>query len=69
MIKIGQRVRFDPFACLTAFETVEEKKTTTGRVVMVNEKHGWFSVEYQLGGTFRISFMISQIGKAVKFCD
>lgn len=67
-INVGQTVRFDPFACLTAQEDIKKKNTITGKVVMVNARNQWFLVEYQLGGVFRTSFKFSQIGTAVKIC-
>lgn len=67
-VTVGTRVRFDPFACLTAQEDIKKKQTIIGKVVMVNTRRGWFLVEYQLGGVFRTSFKFSQIGTAVKIC-
>lgn len=80
-IKVGTRVKFDPFQAFTAdgYTPVKRKdggkivqlprKYVEGTVVFVNVRHGWFSVEYQLEGVQRTSFDFSQIGQEVKICD
>ena len=47
MIKVNQQVSFDPFEDIGGYgvETLRGGYVT-GTVVSVNEKHGWFSVEY-----------------------
>lgn len=66
MIKVGQKVRFDPFKDIMGFGTeVNRGNYVTGIVVMVNEPHQWFSVEYG-DPKARTSFMFCEIGKAVK---
>lgn len=71
MIEVGQKVRFDPFIEIKGFGIQDNQgKTVTGTVVMVNEPHKWFSVEYDCGGVkMRTSFDFSQIGKDVLICD
>lgn len=66
MVKIGQKVRFDPFETITGFASGDSKgKLVTGTVVMVNTAHRWFCVEYgDLG--LRTSFFFDDIGKAVE---
>ena len=65
MIKVGQKVRFDPSRFWIGYAVEDCRGDVTGTVVMVNHKHGWFSVKY---GDLRTSFMFSQIGKDVKIC-
>ena len=66
MIEVGQKVKFDPFEELTGFGSESNRgKRVTGTVVMVNESHKWFSVEY---GKLRTSFHFCDIGQVVKIC-
>ena len=65
MIKVGQKVRFDPFESLTGNDIDTIRKRVTGTVVFVNMKHRWFSVAYDKGRS-RISFHFADIGKKVK---
>lgn len=66
MIKVNQQVSFDPFEDIGGYgvETLRGGYVT-GTVVSVNEKHGWFSVEYGKPKQ-RTSFKFSDIGEAVK---
>lgn len=70
MIKVGQKVRFDPFEAITGFGSSDNQgKPVTGTVVMVNEPHKWFSVEYNFGGgKMRYSFKFCDIGQVVWLC-
>lgn len=70
MIKVGQKVRFDPFRGVTGFASEDNRgKSVEGSVVMVNEPHEWFSVECYISGVkLRESFKFSQIGEDVKVC-
>ena len=63
MIRVGQRVKFDPTIDWYGCGDPSNRITVTGTVVMVNHKHEWFSVQY---GDFRTSFKFSQIGQEVK---
>lgn len=68
MIKVGQKVRFDPFEYLTGFGASDNRGSyVIGTVVMVNEQNQWFSVEY---GTpkQRTSFKFCDIGSVVTVC-
>ena len=65
MIKVGQKVRFDPFESLTGNDIDTIRKKVTGTVVYINAKHRWFSVVYG-NGRFHISFHFCEIGKKVK---
>lgn len=68
MVEVGQKVKFDPFASITCHGIAElQGENVTGTVVMVNNKHNWFSVEYGKQKQ-RISFNFCDIGKAVKVC-
>lgn len=66
--EVGQKVRFDPFKEITGFASEDHRNNpVTGIVVMVNEPHKWFSVEYG-NPKMRTSFKFSQIGKDVLIC-
>ena len=67
MVEVGQKVRFDPLEYVTGYgaDLVRGNKVT-GTVVMVNEDHQWFSVEYN---NTRTSFKFCDIGERVKICD
>ncbi len=68
MVKIGQKIRFDPFYAITGFASEDNKGNhLTGTVIYVNEAHQWFSVEYGDPKT-RTSFKFCDIGKEVKIC-
>lgn len=65
MVKLGQKVRFDPFATITAMGIEEIRQLVSGTIVYINWKHKWFSVKY---GKLRTSFQFCDIGKEVKIC-
>ncbi len=66
MVQVGQRVRFDPYAFITGYGSeLVRGNMITGTVVMVNEKHKWFSVEYGYPKS-RTSFKFCDIGQRVK---
>lgn len=59
-VKVGQRVRFDPYIDIKGFGTeMNRGNLTTGVVTFVNHAHRWFLVEYG-EHRLRISF---------KYCD
>lgn len=61
MIKIGQKVSFDPWHGINSVLGSRNDDNVEGRVIYINPKHNWFTVEYPLGnGKFRTSF---------HFCD
>jgi hypothetical protein len=66
MVKVGQKVRFDPFCFVSgsASESIRGN-LVTGTVVEVYEPHKWFSVEYGDPKT-RTSFKFCDIGERVK---
>ena len=67
MIKIGQKVKFNPFKGINTTGLVFCDMSTTGIVKYVNTKHRWFSVEYG-DPKMRISYDFNDIGKDVKIC-
>lgn len=68
MVKVGQKVRFDPLYYVTGYcAELVRGNYETGTVVYVNELHNWFSVEYGNPKT-RASFKFCDIGKAVEVC-
>lgn len=61
MIKLGQKISFDPWHCSTGVLGSREGDRVEGIVTYVNPKHSWFEVEYKLGNEkFKTSF---------HFCD
>ena len=66
MVKVGQKVRFDPLHYVVGYGAeVIRGHLVTGTVVMVNEAHRWFSVEYG-NPKQRMSFKFADIGQVVK---
>lgn len=64
MIRVGQKVAFDPFKYLTGYGCLDIKgEIVTGTVTDVNEEHRWFSVSY--GDNQRTSFKFDDIGGEV----
>ena len=62
-MRIGQKVRFDPFEGIKFSDVTSLRKEVTGTIVAINEKHKWFSVEY--GNKMRTSFKFSDVGSVV----
>ena len=63
-VKIGQKVRFEPFETSCGFGIDECRVEVEGTVVEIFPEHKWFSVEY--GDTKqRISFKFFEIGERV----
>lgn len=70
MIKLGQKVRFDPFKGLHMNGVVDVNKIVNGVVVYVSEAHKWFGVEYTDGeNTWKTSFKFDDIGDNVEIVD
>lgn len=68
IISVGQKVRFDPFKGIKGFDIEAFRgEKVDGTVVMVNELHQWFSVEYG-NPKMRTSFKFCEIGKEVEIC-
>ena len=67
MIKLNQKVEFDPFAGIHLTGVTNDHQIVTGTVKYINKLHHWFSVEYgDNEGKRRISFKFDDIGKTVK---
>ena len=66
MVKLGQRVRFDPFAPICGMGVEEIREMVYGKIVYINEPHKWFSVKY--GDHLLTSFHFFDIGKEVTIC-
>lgn len=64
MIRVGQKVTFDPYLEITGFGVEACRKQVTGVVVEVYEDHKWFSVVYG-DPKQRTSFNFADIGKTV----
>lgn len=65
MVKVGQKVRFDPLDYIAGMGAEAVRGTmVTGTVVMVNVPHKWFSVEYGEPKQ-RTSFKFCDIGQEV----
>ena len=65
MVKVGQKVRFDPLGFVTGYGAEALRGfTCKGTIVMVNEPHKWFSVEYG-DPKMRTSFKFCDIGQKV----
>lgn len=62
MVKVGQKVRFDPFFDIKAYGVADLREYVTGTVVFVHHKNLWFSVIY---GDNRTSFKFDDIGERV----
>ena len=64
MIRVGQKVRFKPLADVRCHGVTVIDDAVIGTVVMVNEKHSWFSVEYG-DSKMHTSFKFDDIGDKV----
>ena len=71
MVKVGQKVQFDPLSGNKFFGIKDlPLKEVTATVVYVNEPHQWFTAEYTgvFGDKIRTAFKFWDIGKTVKVC-
>ena len=66
-IRIGQKVRFDPFGEVMGYAIEECRGEVVGTIVEIYWEHKWFSVEYGESKQ-RTSFNFADIGKTVKLC-
>lgn len=64
MIRVGQKVRFDPFETSSGFGIDDCRGEVAGTVAAVYPKHKWFSVEYG-NPKQRTSFKFCEVGKSV----
>ena len=63
MIKVGQRVKYDPFKAMFGFGVCEVRQIATGVVTYINHEHGWFMAE---SNGVRTTFNFFDIGKDVR---
>lgn len=67
MIKVGQKVRINPFKDIRSYGMVMTDETVDGVVWYVHPTHQYFTVEYDCGnGLQKISYRFDDIGKNVK---
>lgn len=68
MVKVGTKVRFDPFEPMTGFGiSMNNGEKVDGIVVQIHKRHRWFGVEYDCDGVKqRTSFKPDDIGERVK---
>ena len=64
MIKVGQKVEFDPLRGISFYGLAPLREVKQGTVVYVNEKHRWFTVEYDDGR--RTSYLFHDLGDTVR---
>jgi hypothetical protein len=68
MIKVGQRVRFNPFKGLHLHGSGAIEDEVVGVVHYIHPTNGWFNVKYDGGdGPQLLGFRYDDIGKNVKF--
>lgn len=67
MIKVGQKVRFNPHKGINGVSDVEQFNNTEGTVMYINNRNRWFSVEYG-EAKLRMAFNFNDLGKSVKVC-
>lgn len=63
MIKVGQRVKYDPFKAMSYLGVCEVRQVVSGVVTYINHKRGWFTVE---NNGIRTTFRFTDIGKDVR---
>ncbi len=63
-IKIGQKVRFDPFETICGYGIDDMRYKVEGTVVEIYWEHKWFSVEFG-DPKQRTSFNFADIGEMV----
>ena len=64
LIRIGQKVRFDPFETVLGYGVADLRAEVEGTVVEIYWNHKWFAVEYGEPKQ-RTSFNFADIGKMV----
>ena len=66
MIKLRQKVRFDPFKGIRSYGVSVGEVEVEGTVVYINFAHRWFEVEYPTAdGKVKTSFKFDDIGDLV----
>lgn len=62
MIKVGQKVRFDPFHGIKACGVADVAGKVEGTVVYVHPEHRYFTAEYEAADKkFKISFNFNDL--------
>ena len=70
MIKVGQRVQFNPFKDIRQNGFGNTSDIVEGIVHFVHPTHGWFNIEYDGGaGMQLLGFRFDDIDKAVKIIN
>ena len=64
MIKVGTKVKFDPFLRMNGYNITDIRVVVQGTVVACYDR--WFSVVW--GNGLRTSYMYHDVGKEVKIC-
>ena len=65
---MGRTAKFIPTACneRSKGQVVEYARPVKGRVTYINKAHGWFLVEYEIGGCTQCEgWKLADIGKDV----
>lgn len=67
MIKLRQKVRFDPFKGIRSYGIGVGEIEVEGTVVYINFEHRWFEVEYPTAdGKVKTAFKFDDVGDLVK---
>lgn len=67
-IKVGQRVRFNPFGGIKQYGLESSSEVVDGIVNYIHPTNGWFNVKYDGGdGPRLLGFRFDDIDKSVKF--
>lgn len=67
-IKVGQKVKFDPFRGIHTYGYIRSSKDVEGTVVEIFRDHRWFSVQYgEPPNTFKTSFKFDELNNTVYF--
>ena len=67
MIKLGQKVHFNPFHGVRQYGLGTANDFVIGIVNYIHPTNGWFNVKYDNGdGTQLLGFRFDDIGKTVK---
>lgn len=71
MVKIGQKVEFNPFLGINIRGLADCNDLQTGMVHFVHRTHRWFNVEYtdNDGYTRLLGFKFDDIGKNVRVIE
>lgn len=68
MIKLGQKVEFDPLDGMLWYGAEHFHEIVTGTVVEIHEDHRWFLVEYG-EDKIKIGFKFDDVGETVKIVE